>query len=481
VLESSRVWIDIFFNNGTINDQTKKTLIDTAFDGKEKDMIDLFYKSDGLFYKYLTETIMPKIYENYKDSFCKSSNTVGKFCSHNQLAYSQWFNGSISANPTTQMTQDLKDVNSSYVRAFPSFSSLQITPELSYFVHKSGLENQKLTPAQVWADFSPDGIYNLRKLGDIVLDKMNEEDTANLPFGGKTMQQYVRFIMIQQGLGGLFVNRSPRELIEGYTDPIVSVLSQKPVWQGGDVTTPPFLSINNPPTNIKNNKVTLFTGVNDYKFTRRYALWANVPFANIQKPQYTSIYDTVSTNIEPWKERQYLAGTDGVQFHPDIQNSEKLYVWVPELCRVGSFDFVGEDKDQYPELTLYKYAIAKDLMQNYTENPANAIYFTNISGTANLTTVTNAPLIATKGHYYQFSPEMKRVLPKIYDQSGKEIQENQDNDDTLVAPESISGVVFNAYQRLFMNFFVTKDELYNFMPHDFVIPLAFVRRESVLT
>ena len=43
------------------------------------------------------------------------------------------------------------------------------------------------------------------------------------------------------------------------------------------------------------------------------------------------------------------------------------------------------------------------MMYNSTANPANAPYFTEINGTSNMSTVLNAPVIASKGHYYQLA------------------------------------------------------------------------------
>ena len=50
-----------------------------------------------------------------------------------------------------------------------------------------------------------------------------------------------------------------------------------PVYQGGDTTNDPFLSIDLSPTNPKDNKMTFLTGEGDekyaYLFTRTYNKW----------------------------------------------------------------------------------------------------------------------------------------------------------------------------------------------------------------
>jgi len=50
-------------------------------------------------------------------------------------------------------------------------------------------------------------------------------------------------------------------------------MSQQPVYQGGDQTNDPFMSINNSPAYPKNNSMAFFTGTDDSAYTRRVARW----------------------------------------------------------------------------------------------------------------------------------------------------------------------------------------------------------------
>lgn len=75
---------------------------------------------------------------------------------------------------------------------------------------------------------------------------------------------YLRSVAINFGLSGVLTVRSPREVIEGYTDPLVAQLATMPIYMGGDATTDPVLALNNPPTHPTNNTVAFFTGVDDY-------------------------------------------------------------------------------------------------------------------------------------------------------------------------------------------------------------------------
>jgi len=52
-------------------------------------------------------------------------------------------------------------------------------------------------------------------------------------------------------------------------------------------------------------------------------------------------YKTVSTlgdyYLEPWDERVYLDGSDGILFAPNVQTNKKLDVMVPDFVRNTHF------------------------------------------------------------------------------------------------------------------------------------------------
>ena len=54
-------------------------------------------------------------------------------------------------------------------------------------------------------------------------------------------------------------------------------------------------------------------------------------------------------------------------------------------------------------------------MLNQTANHDNERYHTEISGTGNLSVALQAPVLATKGHYYQIDDTVKDKVAKIYD------------------------------------------------------------------
>jgi hypothetical protein len=55
------------------------------------------------------------------------------------------------------------------------------------------------------------------------------------------------------------------------------------------------------------------------------------------------------------------------------------------------------------------------MMFNSKINPDNAKYFTSINGTENITTFMLAPMIASKGHFYQIATDLGDTVPIIRD------------------------------------------------------------------
>jgi len=80
-------------------------------------------------------------------------------------------------------------------------------------------------------------------------------------------------------------------------------------------------------------------------------------------------------------------------------------------------------------------------MLNSTANPANQVYMINVDGTTNLTTTLRAPVFASKGHFYQISPEVASSVPSIVYPDGAPVTPSAGNDETSFGVETLSGLV----------------------------------------
>ena len=118
------------------------------------------------------------------------------------------------------------------------------------------------------------------------------------------------------------MSATPREYIEGFTDPLLVALSDLPVYLGGDQTTSPFLSLDAPPTHPVNNPIAFFTGEDDYLQTRTYGLWLNSTEITVMAYDYESMSTIVPAPYAPWTKPAVLEGTDGMQFQPQLTEKD---------------------------------------------------------------------------------------------------------------------------------------------------------------
>jgi hypothetical protein len=99
----------------------------------------------------------------------------------------------------------------------------------------------------------------------------------------------MQFVTINFGLNGLFIEKSPREFIEGYIDPLLTEIIATPVYEGGDQTNTAFKALNLPPNHPVDNPITFMTGQDDPDRTRTYLKWLNQTDLYIGALDYESI------------------------------------------------------------------------------------------------------------------------------------------------------------------------------------------------
>ena len=98
------------------------------------------------------------------------------------------------------------------------------TPEVSYFAYKANVSDifPSLNFTDVIVNMDSDHLYNQEMWGDLLL---NVNKTGQEQYNTVGFKKYLKYATIQAGLFGLFTERTPRELVEGYTDPLVNSLT----------------------------------------------------------------------------------------------------------------------------------------------------------------------------------------------------------------------------------------------------------------
>ncbi|CDW87257.1 cd36 family protein [Stylonychia lemnae] len=472
---TSKAWMSILLHNNTLDASDYADLLFLSSMSTD-DLNNLLFLSTSTIQTYLTKNVFGPVYAKHKDTVC----TVSQFqmCTPKELAYQQWLDLSILSQPDATTPE-------SYVNQFPADTKLKLAPELGYFLYKAGLDKVSITLGNVVTFMQLNRLYNLEIIGDILLNVKSDYIDV---FTNEQIRRYIRYIMVEGALGGLFQYRTPREYLEGFIDPTVYQTAQLPVWNGGDQTNDPFMSINYSPTSPKDNPIVFFSGTDDYLYTRSFGLWLDLPYITMKRKDYTSLFNLEAVYADPWIQadgtggKEYLEGTDGFQFHPDLQSDDRLWVWVNDLGRNGYFDYYSDDTDAYDGLKMMTYQISPDLMKK--ANKDNKKFGTFLDGTSPMFTILQAPVLASKGHFYQIDTIAADSVAQIVTKGDrKPILPIQSEDDTFLGMEQHSGVNVQARQRLQLNFYIAKDNLFNYIkPDSFIItPLTYVKRESIMT
>ena len=148
------------------------------------------------------------------------------------LTYGQWATEAITKKPMWNMEQYINSVapnetDHSYARLYKSISLLSqndFTPEVSYFAFMADEADifPNLNFTDIIFNMDTDHLYNQEMWGDLLL---NVNKTGQEQFNTAGFKKYLKYATIQSGLFGLFTERTPRELVEGYTDPLVNSLT----------------------------------------------------------------------------------------------------------------------------------------------------------------------------------------------------------------------------------------------------------------
>jgi len=142
-----------------------------------------------------------------------------------------------------------------------------------------------------------------------------------------------------------------------------------------------------------------------------------------------------------------VAGTDGMQFTPDLSEEDVIGAFVNDISRIAFFTY--EDKNTaYKGLDTMMFQLQDSMMLNMTANPANEVFDVYVDGTTNLTTTLKAAAFASKGHFYQISPEVSSSVPKIVNLANVTILPSASVDETYLGVEKLSGVNLIAQERL---------------------------------
>eukprot|EP01090_Pellita_catalonica_P020900 TRINITY_DN7680_c0_g1_i1.p1 TRINITY_DN7680_c0_g1~~TRINITY_DN7680_c0_g1_i1.p1 ORF type:complete len:765 (-),score=133.01 TRINITY_DN7680_c0_g1_i1:185-2191(-) len=163
---------------------------------------------------------------------------------------------------------------------------------------------------------------------------------------------------------------------------------------------------------------------------------------------------------EFWEVDIPIQGTNGHQFHPFLDKSDELIVWVSELLR--PMDLVYDDDLVKKGIKLYRFRLdERDFLPNST-------FYQEIQGFGNMS-------LAYKGVPVMFSKAMMFDCPAEWRDKIDGLFIDPEMDDTFLDVEPITGSVMDVAKRLQVNIFIeNKTEPLNLwsrnFPKDIIYP-----------
>ena len=233
----------------------------------------------------------------------------------------------------------------------------------------------------------------------------------------------------------IFVEHTAEEFLFGYDDPIFDLVHD--ILAVVNVDFPPnfglFLGFNN----SDDGTYLINSGRNSIMNTNIIEKW------NGNKT--LSWWSTPQANM--------INGTDGVFAQPKLDKSQKVYIFNTDLCRSVFLTF--QDHTSVRGINTLRFQLPKDVFLNASLNPDNEGYCVPKSNCLDSGVLTlgpckeGAPITVSSPHFYLAADQyLNGVIAS---------KPNQENDETFLDIEPMSGAVFSAMKRLQVNVHV-KDE-----------------------
>jgi len=171
---------------------------------------------------------------------------------------SQYMGSYVTQFPLPGMTQTAI----SYITIYANYTMLKQPLEMEWFYNESGqgwYTNYYLQYA--YQVMNPLGFFNNNYYNDYL----------NYSTGISYTYYWLKMIVLNQVIGGLFIPLTPRMVIEGYTDEFLMMMSMESLLDFGDMTLTSWISADNAAYAQKNNtQVGLNSGSNTYESTAQY-------------------------------------------------------------------------------------------------------------------------------------------------------------------------------------------------------------------
>lgn len=159
----------------------------------------------------------------------------------------------------------------------------------------------------------------------------------------------------------LFITHKVNELLWGYEDPLLAEINKlREYIPGLKILIPPLNStVLLQPNNTLQGHTVIHTGAKDIQKLEQWKSWKGKEHVDLWLTKYANM----------------LNGTDGRQFCPRIKTSDRIYIFLVQLCRSIYITYHAELTDQ--DITVYRFAIPQEIFLNGSVHPDNAPFYPN--------------------------------------------------------------------------------------------------------
>lgn len=234
----------------------------------------------------------------------------------------------------------------------------------------------------------------VQALADIQKDATN---TASLQknFGQTDISlfnSYANQLIIDLTFGGLTQTIKIKDLVYGFTSPLIIGAKNMSPLLGGDPTTPTVVSLMPLSEKMLSER---YTGKEDINQIDQYLTFWGVDYINVYKDVYDGQEILKGQNVNPWKSKVALKGSDNL-YPPRPSKDKDQYAFIFDLYRYSKMQYNKDVKKPAGRKAL-RFGMDNSTLANSKTNPANDVYYSDkYDGTMNLTSAMQAPMFISR-------------------------------------------------------------------------------------
>lgn len=155
----------------------------------------------------------------------------------------------------------------------------------------------------------------------------------------------------------LYVCQNATNLVWNYTDPLIQELHSNLFLKLFQLSYPQnYVSIQQNNSINDSRPSLIYTGTENITHIGQFHQWDNHTARNL--------------SIWPGRTANIINGTEGLFFHPNLQEGDSLYAFVDDVVR--SFELVNTGQVTHLGLQALRYELPNSTFQSATTNPSNA-------------------------------------------------------------------------------------------------------------